>query len=183
MKKVLRKLSVILTVVMVMSAFAVPVAAGQENGAGRRNVAVTEIQCFDAEVRVIDGQLVIVAETNNGNIRHVPVQLPQTIWLDGELQPLVVEAGAVVVPTEDGPVIVPLEEFDVGMVNRQVVSVAEVNPVFIVLAEALCWSSNRRRPCSIVYHEKNGNSSGGSRRWHNWRWCCPPTRASLINRC
>jgi len=58
-KKKFRVVSMLLTVVLLMSAFVTPVAAGQgnsrgqERGQGRQG---EQIQYLDAEVRVIDGQ-------------------------------------------------------------------------------------------------------------------------------
>lgn len=59
------------------------------------------------------------------------------IWLDGELQPLVSQDGAVVVLTECGPIAIPLEEFAVVVVDGQVVLVAEENPIVILAAAIL----------------------------------------------
>jgi len=48
--------SVLLTVVLLMSAFVTPVAAGQGNGRGQERQNEQQIQYIDAEVQIIDGQ-------------------------------------------------------------------------------------------------------------------------------
>jgi hypothetical protein len=138
MKKVLRKLSVILTVVIVMSAFAVPAAAGQENNRGRGEERsrgrqnAQQIQYLDAEVQMINGQPVIAIETRDGNVTRVPFQLPQTILVDGKLQPIVTQGGAVVFSTEDGSGAVHLEDFDVVMADGQLILLTEANPLILI---------------------------------------------------
>jgi len=46
----------LLTVVLLMSAFLTPVAAGQGNGRGQEKQSEQKIQYLDAEVQIIDGQ-------------------------------------------------------------------------------------------------------------------------------
>ena len=120
MKKVLRKLSMVLTIVMVMSAFAVPAAAGQENGAGRRNVTAPEIQYLDAEVRVIDGQPVLRYETEDG-YADIPFEIPAyALSADGQKVAVERQGDAILLPTEDGFEAVPLKDFSVVMMNGQI---------------------------------------------------------------
>jgi len=131
-KKKIRIVSMLLTVVLLMSAFVTPVAAGQGNGRGQERKSEQQIQYLDAEVQVINGQPELVVEAGNGNVTRVPVQLPETILVDGQILPLVARNGAVVVPTEDGPVAVPISDFDVAVVNGQVVLLAEENPFKVI---------------------------------------------------
>jgi len=56
MKKKFRIASMLLTVVLLMSAFLTPVAAGQGNGRGQEKQSEQKIQYLDAEVQIIDGQ-------------------------------------------------------------------------------------------------------------------------------
>ena len=56
MKKKFRIVSMLLTVVLLMSAFLTPVAAGQRNGRGQERQNEQQIQYIDAEVQIIDGQ-------------------------------------------------------------------------------------------------------------------------------
>ncbi|MBT9142342.1 MAG: hypothetical protein DDT29_00736 [Dehalococcoidia bacterium] len=121
-----------LTVVMVMSAFAVPAAAGQENGRKRRNVSTTEIQHLDAEVQVIAGQPVITVETKRGYV-DIPFALSDVFLVDGQTIPFQLQGDGVVVPTEDGSVVVPLKEFEVVVANGQAMLVAEVNPLPVIV--------------------------------------------------
>jgi hypothetical protein len=132
MKKKFRIVSMLLTVVLLMSAFVTPVAAGQGNGRGQERQNEQQIQYIDAEVQVIDGQPVIKVEARDGNATHIPVQLPGTILVDSQIVPLVVRNGAVVIPTEDGPVAVPVPDFDVVVVDGQVALITEVNPAPII---------------------------------------------------
>lgn len=130
----------VLAVTMVMSAFAVPAAAGQGDGGdrgeerGREKQDVSHIRYLDAEVRVIGGQPLIVGD---GNVTLLPVRFPETVLVDGQAVPLVVRNGAVVVPTEDGPVAVPVSDFDVATVDGQVMFVAEENPLIFIAAGAI----------------------------------------------
>ncbi|MFW0861686.1 MAG: hypothetical protein AAGT88_06320 [Dethiobacter sp.] len=105
-----------------MSVFVTPAAAGQESGGKRRNVPTPEIQHLDAEVKIINGQPVIIIETEEGYL-NVPFALSGDVLVQGN---------GVVVQTEDGFVVVPLEDFEVAVVDGEVVLVAEVNPKHIL---------------------------------------------------
>jgi|GEM_PF-2446787 len=69
MKKVLRKLSVILTVVMVMSAFAVPAAAGQEND--REKERKPKYELHDGTFTFDDGTKITVKHASPNSILTV----------------------------------------------------------------------------------------------------------------
>lgn len=57
--------------------------------------------------------------------------------MDGQIVPLVLRNDSVVVPAEDGPIVIPISEFHVLMVNGQVVLVADENPlVFLAVLGA-----------------------------------------------
>jgi len=117
----------VLTLVMVLLAFVVPAAAGQENGAGRRNVAEPETQYLDAEVRVIDGQPVLIFEKDKGNVTH-EFPWPETAIVDGKEVALQRQGDYFLLPTADGVEEVSIEDFDVAMVAGQIVLMASVNP-------------------------------------------------------
>jgi len=81
---------------------------------------------------VINGQPMIMFEADDGNVAHVSVQLPRTLLVDNQIVPLVLRNGSVVVPTEDGPFVIPISEFHVLMVNGRVVLLAEENPWILI---------------------------------------------------
>lgn len=123
----------LLTVVMVMLAFAVPVAAGQENGGGRRSSSpqrVQEIQYLDAEVRVIDGQPVLRYETEAGYV-DIPFELPDyAISASGQKESIERTGDFVLLPSEDGLVALNLRDFSVVLIGGQVKLLAEINPIW-----------------------------------------------------
>ncbi len=121
-RKVFKVVSVILTVILLASVSVTSVDARQEGGRGRRNVLTPTMQYIDAEVKVINGQPVIVVETKKGYV-NVPFALSGDVLVQGN---------GVVVQTEDGFVVVPLEDFEVAVVDGEVVLVAEVNPKHIL---------------------------------------------------
>jgi hypothetical protein len=87
---------------------------------------------LDAEVRVIDGQPLIVIETEEG-YQHIPFESPNYVHtIDGQKIALERQGSSVILPTEDGPVTVPIEEFCVVLVDGQVVLMTEVNLVWKV---------------------------------------------------
>ena len=47
--------------------------------------------------------------------------------------PLKTQGNSILVPTEEGLVSVPIEEFDVVMVDEQIMLLAEENPAWVVL--------------------------------------------------
>ncbi|MBS4055345.1 MAG: hypothetical protein KGZ64_11385 [Thermaerobacter sp.] len=124
MKLLIKGISLLLTMVLIVSTIATPVAAGRggRRGEGRQTKSV------DAEVRILNGQLVIVVETKEGYV-SVPVSLSESVSVNGQTIPLALQGNGVVVPTEDGPIVVPIEEFDVIVANGQVFLVAEENPI------------------------------------------------------
>jgi len=124
MKLLIKGISVLLVMVLIVSTFATPVAArrGGGQGEGRQTKSV------DAEVRMLNGQLVIVVETREGYV-SIPVSLSEGVSVNGRIIPLALQGNGVVVPTEDGPIVVPIEEFEVIVAGGQVFLVAEVNPI------------------------------------------------------
>ncbi len=109
---VLVALAMLFTVVPGMTATAYAESADSEEG----------IVYLDAEIQVIDGQPMIVAETRAGYV-NVPFVLSGDVLVQGN---------RVVVPTEEGIVVVPIEDFCVVMVDGQVALAAAVNPIFLI---------------------------------------------------
>ncbi|MCL0063582.1 hypothetical protein M1N11_05470, partial [Peptococcaceae bacterium] len=59
-------------------------------------------------------------------------------YADGQKVPLKTQGNSILVPTEEGLVPVPIEEFDVVMVDEQIMLVAEENPLkFVPVAVAI----------------------------------------------
>ncbi|MBT9147620.1 MAG: hypothetical protein DDT32_01382 [Syntrophomonadaceae bacterium] len=77
-----------------------------------------EYPIFDAEVRVIAGQPVITVETKRGHV-DIPFALSEVFLVDGQTIPLQLQGDGVVVPTQNGFVVVPLEEFEVVVVYAE----------------------------------------------------------------
>mgnify|MGYP004702530357 CR=1 FL=1 len=139
-KKKIRIVSMLLTVVLLMSAFVTPVAAGrgsgrgQERGQGRQG---EQIQYLDAEVRVIDGQPVLRYEAEDG-YADIPFDLPAyVISADGQRVAVQRHGDAILLPTEDGFEAVPLKDFSVVMMNGQIMLLAEVNPIWKLIPVAI----------------------------------------------
>ncbi|MBT9161307.1 MAG: hypothetical protein DDT26_02612 [Dehalococcoidia bacterium] len=80
---------------------------------------------------MIAGQPVIVVETKRGYV-DIPFALSKVFLVDGQTIPLQLQGDGVVLPTEDGFVVVPLEEFEVVAANGQVMLLAEVNAIFTI---------------------------------------------------
>jgi hypothetical protein len=134
MKKNFKTISVLLTVVLLMSAFATPVAAGRENGRGqergqeRQNAQ--QVQYLDAEVLVIDGQPLLRYEIEDG-YADIPFEIPAyALSVDGQKVAVERQGDAILLPTEDGFEAVPLKDFSVVMMNGQIMLLAEVNPIW-----------------------------------------------------
>lgn len=127
MKLLIKGISLLLMMVLVVSTLATPVAAGRGGGQGEGR----QTKSVDAEVSMLNGQLVIVVETREGYV-SIPVLLPESVRVDGRTIPLVIQGNGVVLPTEDGPIVVPIEEFEVIVANGQVFLAAEVNPLFTI---------------------------------------------------
>ena len=53
-------------------------------------------------------------------------------YADGQKVPLQTQGNSILVPTKEGLVPVPIEEFDVVMVDGQVMLLAEENPAWVV---------------------------------------------------
>jgi len=134
-KKKFRIVSVLLTVVLLMSAFVTPVAAGRENGRGRGEErgrgrqSARQIQYLDAEVRVIDGQPVIKVETKEGYASYEFPWPDVAVALgDGEKIALERQGNHFMLPTSDGFEKISIEEFQVALVAGQIMLVTNVNP-------------------------------------------------------
>lgn len=125
MKLLIKGISVLLVMVLMVSTFATPVVAGRGRGTGEGR----QTESVDAEVRMLNGQMVIVVEAREGYVT-IPVLLSESVRVDGRSIPLALQGNGVVVPTEDGPIVVPIEEFEVIVAGGQVFLVAEVNPLF-----------------------------------------------------
>jgi len=136
-KKKIRVVSMLLTVVMLMSAFVTPVAAGQRNGRGQERQNEQQIQYIDAEVQVIDGQPVLRYETEDG-YADIPFEIPAyALSADGQKVAVQRQGDAILLPTEDGFEAVPLKDFSVVMMNGQIMLLVEANPIWKLLPIAL----------------------------------------------
>ena len=135
MKKSLKMISVVLTVILLLTVIVTPVAAkqrgdrGELRGRGRQNAR--EIQYLDAEVRLINGRPMIVIEVKDRDV-YIPFELTEKILVNDQIIPIAIERGTVVVPTENGYLTVPFEDFDVIITNGQVMLATDANPLIII---------------------------------------------------
>jgi hypothetical protein len=126
-------LSVFAALALLVPVFMVPAAAVQAQEKYQRE----EVVYLDAEVRVINGQPVIMVETEAG-YESIPFELPSYLHgADGQKAALEMQGNSVVLPTEDGPVAVPIEDFCVVVVDGQVALMAEVNLKWLIPAAKL----------------------------------------------
>ncbi|MBS4053206.1 MAG: hypothetical protein KGZ64_00325 [Thermaerobacter sp.] len=139
MKSMFRITSVFLTAILIASAFATPVVASRGNDRGnaqRQGQGHQKQLHIDAEVRFINDQIVLVAETRQGLV-GIPIVLSDTISVDGQMVPLKKHADGFVVPTAGGAIVVPFDEFRVLVTNGEVLLVADVNPIITAALVAL----------------------------------------------
>ena len=92
-----------------------------------------EIIWLDVEIEIIDGQPMLVVEGDEEygeEYLFIPLYLPEvvTLTVDGQVKELEVKDNSVLVPTEDGMVAVPIEDFCVVMVDEQEMLLVEINP-------------------------------------------------------
>jgi hypothetical protein len=121
-------LTVFAALALLVPVFMVPAAAAQAQEKYQRE----EVVYLDAEVRMIEGQPVLVVETEEG-YENIPFELSGHLYgADGQRVALEMQGNSIILPTEDGPVAVPIEEFCVVMVDGQVTLLAEVNPWWVV---------------------------------------------------
>jgi len=136
-KQKLRIVSLLLTVVLLMSAFVTPVAAGRENDRGRGEErgrgrqSAQQIQYLDAEIQVIDGQPVIKYETAEG-YSFFEFPWPELGIVDGKELTLVRQDDSFVMQTADGYEKIHIEEFEVALSSGNLVLVARVNPLKLI---------------------------------------------------
>jgi len=140
MKKSLKMISVVLTVILLLTVIVTPVAAkqrgdrGELRGRGRQNAR--EIQYLDAKVQLINGQPILRYETEEGYV-NIPFDMPFYILSDdGQELPLRRQDDAILLPTEDGFKAVGLEDFSVVMIGGQLMLFTEVNPVWLIPIKA-----------------------------------------------
>ncbi|MCL0108013.1 hypothetical protein M1N70_03455, partial [Peptococcaceae bacterium] len=98
------------------------------------------VKYLDVEIKVIDGQPMFVYETEKGyeKIPFSMSDLGNYAYANGQKVPLKTQGNNILVQTEEGLVAVPIEEFDVVMVDGQIVLTTEENPVkFVPVAVAI----------------------------------------------
>ena len=131
MKKKIRVVSMLLTVVMLMSAFVTPVAAGQGDGRWQERQSESQIQYLDAEVQVIDGQPVIKYETIEG-YSLFEFSWPELAIVNGKELALARQGDSFVLQTADGYEKIHIEEFKVALSSGNLVLAARANPLKLI---------------------------------------------------
>ena len=96
-----------------------------------------EIIWLDAEIEIIDGQPMMVIEGDEEygeEYLYIPLELPEIVLIivDGQVKELEVKNNAILVPTEDEIVAVPIEDFCVVMVDGQIMLLVEINPKHLI---------------------------------------------------
>ena len=111
--------------------------------AQERDEREPQVVYLDAEVRVIDGQPVLVYETEAG-YEKIPFQLyPEgqepvvNMMVDGEPVTVRADGTYLLIPTEEGIERVCVSEFDVVKIDGEVVLFHEVNPGVIAIIGAI----------------------------------------------
>lgn len=127
-KWVTKSLAMVLVLTMAFLPVQATTATAQAGGGEEEEHGKTWL---DVEVRMIDGQPVLVYETEEG-YGKIPFALPEYAYADGQKMPLQREGNNILVPTEEGPVAVALEDFCVVMLDGQVALVAGENPLILI---------------------------------------------------
>ncbi|MCL0106673.1 DUF4258 domain-containing protein [Peptococcaceae bacterium] len=74
-----------------------------------------------------------VCETEEGYYEKIPFSMSDLgayAYAEGQKVPLKTQGNSILVPTEEGPVAVPIEEFCVVMIDGQVALITEENPAW-----------------------------------------------------
>lgn len=133
MKKVMKFVCVCVATVLMASVYVVPAAAAQRGGQDRKAEGkAQETVYLDAEVRVIDGQPVLVFEGQGNERSEHPFPWPQTAIVDGREAPLQREGNYFLLPAEGEVERVSIEDFDVTFQDGQIMLSAQVNPKFLI---------------------------------------------------
>jgi hypothetical protein len=136
-------LAVFLVLALVMPMVMMPVGAAQ----AQEKCPWEGVVYLDAEIKVIDGQPVLVYETEAG-YEKIPFSLPDYAYAlteeqaGGQKMPLQTQGNSILVPTEEGPVAVPIEDFCVVMIDGEVALLAEENPAWVVpVGMGIYWTT------------------------------------------
>ena len=121
----IKVLAVVVALALVMPMVMMPVGAAQ----AQENCPWAGIEYLDMEIKVIDGQPVLIYETETG-YEEIPFSLSELgdAYADGQKMPLQTQGNSILVPTEEGPVAVPIEDFCVVMIDGEMMLLAEENP-------------------------------------------------------
>ncbi len=131
MKKVMKFVCVCVTTVLMASVYVMPAAAAQRGGQDRKaERKAQETIYLDAEVRVIDGQPVLVFEGRGNERTQHPFPWPQTAIVDGREVPLQREGNYFLLPAEGEVERVSIEDFDVTFHDGQIMLSTQVNPLW-----------------------------------------------------
>ena len=159
--KVVAMLVALAMVFSVVPGMAATVEAGNEGWE-------EEIIWLDAEIEVIDGQPMLVVEGDEEygeEYLFIPLELPELILvtIDGQVKELEVKNNAVLVPTGDGIVAVPIEDFCVVMVDGEVMLLAEENPIIEAKLIGMALSAVAAEP--VVRQAASHVAKGASVAW------------------
>lgn len=159
MKRIYRLVSIALTIIVLAAVHATPVAAN--NGRPRGLVRLGDSRYVNAEVRATDGRTMLVIETRETEIQ-VPVVLSGVVFVDGRAVPASLQGDGLRVQTDGGSVHIPLEEFEVVVVDGRLMLKAEVNPLITSALFALGAKLGAKYfPILIGVNSKSATIAGG----------------------
>ncbi len=125
-----KRLAVIVAIALIAPVVIMPVGSTY----AQEKCFYERVKYLDVEIKVIDGQPMFVYETEKG-YEKIPFSMSDLggyACANSQKVPLRTQGNNILVPTEEGLVAVPIEEFDVVMVDGQIALLAEVNPAWVV---------------------------------------------------
>ncbi|MCL0101004.1 hypothetical protein M1N80_04320 [Peptococcaceae bacterium] len=143
-------LAVVAALALVMPMVMMPVGAAH----AQEKCFCERVKYLDVEIKVIDGQPMFVYETEKG-YEKTPFSMSDLgsyAYANGQKVPLQTQGNSILVPTEEGLVPVPIEEFDVVMVDGQIALLAEVNAAWVVPVGMTIFAATQLAKVGIAYY-------------------------------
>ncbi|MCL0049737.1 hypothetical protein M1N04_01400 [Peptococcaceae bacterium] len=143
-------LAVVVALALVMPMVMMPVGAAY----AQEKCFYERVKYLDIEIKMIDGQPMFVYETEKG-YEKIPFSMSDLggyAYANGQKVPLKTQGNNILVPTEEGLVAVPIEEFDVVMVDGQIALLAEVNAAWVVPVGMTIFAATQLAKVGIAYY-------------------------------
>ena len=151
----------LLAVVVVIVLMAPMVLVPAEAAHAQEKCFYERVKYLDIEIKVIDGQPMFVYETEKG-YEKIPFSMSDLggyAYADGQKVSLRTQGNNILVPTEEGLVPVPIEEFDVVVVDGQVMLLAEENPWLAIAFYGLLGAAAGAATASAFKLGKKGTAA------------------------